>query len=73
LAAALATAAAASWFLLGLTGMLPLAALCLLTFAGRMFFQRKLGGLTGDTIGCLNELNEILALVVMSALPQIRF
>ncbi|MFZ2948525.1 MAG: adenosylcobinamide-GDP ribazoletransferase [Desulfuromonadaceae bacterium] len=73
LAAACATAAAASWCLLGLTGMLPLAALCMLTFAGRMFFQRKLGGLTGDTIGCLSELNEILVLVVMSVLPQIRF
>jgi len=67
LAAAFATAAAASWYLLGLTGMLPLAALCLLTIAGRMFFQRRLGGLTGDTIGCLSELNEILVLVVMSA------
>lgn len=70
---ALATTAAASFYLLGLKMLLPLAALCLLTFAGRLFFQRKLGGLTGDTIGCISELNEILALVVVSALPQIRF
>lgn len=73
LAAAFATAAAAGFYLLGLKGIVPLAALFLLTVAGRMFFQRKLGGLTGDTIGCLNELSEILALVVISALPQIRF
>lgn len=62
-----ATAAAAGWYLLGLKGIVPLAAVCLLTFAGRMFFQRKLGGLTGDTIGCLSELNEILALIIFSA------
>ncbi len=65
---AFAAAAAACWCLLGLKGLVPLAALCLLTLAGRMFFQRKLGGLTGDTIGCLSELNEILVLVVISAL-----
>lgn len=73
LLAASATTAAAGFYLLGLKGILPLAAVCLLTFAGRMFFQRKLGGLTGDTIGCISELNEILALVVISVLPQIRF
>lgn len=64
---AFTTTAAAGFYLLGLKGIISLAAVCLLTFAGRMFFQRKLGGLTGDTIGCLSELNEILALVVISA------
>ena len=70
---AFATTAAAGFYLLGIKGIVPLAALCLLTFAGRMFFQRKLGGLTGDTIGCLSELNEILVLVVIAALPLIKF
>jgi len=69
---AFATTAAAGFFLLGLKGILPLAAVCLLTCAGRMFFQRTLGGLTGDTIGCISELNEILALVVISAVPLVR-
>ena len=69
---AFATAAAGGFYLFGLKGMLPLTAVCLLTCAGRMFFQRTLGGLTGDTIGCLSELNEILALVVISAVPLIR-
>lgn len=68
-----ATVCAAGFYLLGLKGILPLAAVCLLTAAGRTFFQRKLGGLTGDTIGCINELNEILALMVISALPLVRF
>jgi adenosylcobinamide-GDP ribazoletransferase len=70
---AFTTAAAAGFYLLGLKGLLTLAAVSLLTWAGRMFFQRKLGGLTGDTIGCLSELNEILALVVISAVPLIRY
>lgn len=70
---AFVTATAAGLYLFGLKGIAPLAAVCLFTCAGRMFFQHKLGGLTGDTIGCISELNEILALVVMSALPSIRF
>ena len=70
---AFTSAAAAGFYLLGLMGMVPLAAVCIFTLSGRIFFQRKLGGLTGDTIGCLSELNEILLLVVISALPQIRF
>ena len=69
---AFATAAAAGFFLLGFSGLMALAAVCLLTFAGRTFFMRKLGGLTGDTIGCISELNEILVLVVISALTQVR-
>jgi adenosylcobinamide-GDP ribazoletransferase len=70
---AFATTAAAGLYLFGLKGMLPLAAVCLLTCAGRMFFHRALGGLTGDTIGCISELNEILVLAVISAVPLIRY
>ncbi|MBV5339454.1 MAG: adenosylcobinamide-GDP ribazoletransferase [Deltaproteobacteria bacterium] len=66
------TAASASIFLLGSKGVIAVVAVCMLTFAGRLFFQRKLGGLTGDTIGCISELNEILVLVVVSASPLIR-
>ena len=65
--------AVAGFYLLGLTGIIALAAVCLLTVAGRTFFLRKLGGLTGDTIGCISELNEILALIVISAVPHITF
>jgi len=66
------TAVSASLFLLGSKGLIAVAAVCMLTLAGRMFFQRKLGGLTGDTIGCISELNEIMVLVVISALPLIK-
>ena len=63
---AFVTVAAGGYFLLHFRGIAALAAVCLLTFAGRLFFQRKLGGLTGDTIGCLSELNDILVLTVSS-------
>lgn len=66
-------AAAAGAGILALNGIVALAAVCLLTYAGRLFFQRRLGGLTGDTVGCINELNEIMALIIISALPQIIF
>jgi len=65
------TAAAASTALLGVRGAVALTAVCLLTAAGRLFFQRRLGGLTGDTVGCINELNEILALIIISAGPHV--
>jgi len=61
------TAVAVSACLPGFKGVYALAAVCLLTGAGRLFFQRRLGGLTGDTVGCISELNEILALIVIAA------
>jgi len=64
---AFATAASAGYYLLGIKGIIALAAVSLFAIAGRTFFQRKLGGLTGDTIGCISELNEILALLIFSA------
>jgi len=64
---AFATAICAGYFLLDLKGLIALASVCIFSIAGRLFFQRKLGGLTGDTIGCISELNEILVLVVISA------
>jgi adenosylcobinamide-GDP ribazoletransferase len=64
---AFAAVATAGFYLLGLKGVAALAAVCILTGAGRSFFQHKLGGITGDTIGCISELNEIAALVIFSA------
>ena len=65
------TAVAAAVSLFGFKGALALAAVCLFATAGRLFFQRRLGGLTGDTVGCMSELNEILSLIVISSAPHI--
>jgi len=69
---ALVTATAASIYLLGTKGLIVLVAVCLIVLAGRLFFQRRLGGLTGDTVGCISELGEILVLLMISILPQIK-
>ena len=62
-------ALAASWLLLGTGGLIVLFAVMISTWLLKAWFQRRLGGITGDVIGCINELNEILALIVISALP----
>jgi adenosylcobinamide-GDP ribazoletransferase len=36
----------------------------LLTFAGRWYLVRKLGGVTGDAIGAVSELNEVLVFLL---------
>jgi adenosylcobinamide-GDP ribazoletransferase len=69
--AAFVTAAIAAAALLGIRGAGAFVAVCLLTVAGRLFFQHRLGGLTGDTVGCISELNEITVLIVLSSLPQL--
>ncbi|HIJ95443.1 MAG TPA: adenosylcobinamide-GDP ribazoletransferase [Desulfuromonadales bacterium] len=73
LAFSLCTTATASFFLLGADGIIVLTTVCLLTAAGRLFFQHRLGGITGDTLGCMNELNEILALTGISIATQLTF
>jgi adenosylcobinamide-GDP ribazoletransferase len=38
------------------------AVLC--TYLGKRYLVRKLGGVTGDAIGAVNELNEVLVLLL---------
>jgi adenosylcobinamide-GDP ribazoletransferase len=42
----------------------------LLTYFGKRYLVRKLGGVTGDAIGALNELNEVLVLLVFVIFPS---
>jgi len=41
-----------------------LAGVVLLTFMGRCYLVRKLGGVTGDAIGAMSELNEVLVFLL---------
>lgn len=61
----------ATWWLMGVKGLVVLAAVILCTWLLKLWSHRRLGGVTGDIIGCINELNEILALILISALPTI--
>lgn len=62
------TSLAAALLLMGFSGMWLFVAACLLTWVLKIWFQRKIGGITGDIIGFTSELNEILTLLLIVAL-----
>lgn len=67
---ALAITAAAAWWCLGSRGVFCLLILYLFTWGARAWFHRRLGGVSGDIIGCVSELNEILCLLLLVALQR---
>lgn len=62
-----------TWFLAGIKGLIILAAAMVFTWLLKTWFRHRIGGITGDVIGCISELNEILSLVLLSALPFFPF
>ena len=64
---ALVVAAVACLVLLPVPGLVALAAVFATTLVVKGYFKNRLGGLTGDIVGCICELSEILALIVLSA------
>lgn len=61
-------AAASAWLLLGVWGLLVLAAAGLVSAAAGWLFWRKLGGCTGDSYGAVCEISELLCLAAAAAL-----
>lgn len=59
---------AVSALLLGLSGLVTLLLLFVLTLGVKGWAHRRLGGVTGDVIGCASELNEIFSLLFLLAL-----
>ena len=68
LALSFACTVAAAYWLIGLNGIYCTFGLCLLTWGVRSWSHRRLGGITGDVIGCASELNEIFCLLFLLAL-----
>jgi adenosylcobinamide-GDP ribazoletransferase len=68
LAVSTVTTVAAAYLLLGWRGIGCTALLAAFTLVARWWFHRRLGGITGDVIGCVSELNEILCLLILIAL-----
>ena len=60
----------AAWLLMGYAGLAIFALSIVFTWLLKLWFHHKIGGITGDVIGCINELNEILVLILISVLPQ---
>jgi adenosylcobinamide-GDP ribazoletransferase len=52
-------------FLIGVKGIALLGAIWLITFALAGFLYRRLGGLTGDTYGAINEVAEVAILILI--------
>ena len=67
LVAALCITIAACLLLLPVRGMIALIAVFAVTLIIKGYFQNRLGGLTGDIVGCISEIAEITALIVLSA------
>lgn len=67
LLAALFITVAACLTLLPVKGLIALTAVFAVTLIIKGYFRNRLGGLTGDIVGCTCELSEILALIVLSA------
>ena len=65
---ALLLAATASLTLLGRIGVVALAASLIIGYGIRTYFHHRLGGVTGDIIGCAGELSETATLVLIATL-----
>jgi len=68
LAVAGLTALGVTFLCLGVRGIFSLLAALLVTLGLKRWFQRRLEGVTGDVIGCVSEVNEIVVLFVIVAL-----
>jgi adenosylcobinamide-GDP ribazoletransferase len=64
------TTLAAAWWLFGVRGVACAFLLWLFTQGMKGWSHRKLGGISGDVIGCVSELNEILCLLVILAMAR---
>jgi adenosylcobinamide-GDP ribazoletransferase len=58
--------------LLKLWGLALIAALWLITFGIASYFRSRLGGLTGDNYGAINELAEVLVLILIILIRRIQ-
>jgi len=51
-----------------LNGLYCAFAACVVTWGVKTWSHRRLGGVTGDVIGCASEINEIFCLLLLLAL-----
>lgn len=61
------TVLAAAYLFFGMKGLYIFVLIYLATWRLKVWFHNRLGGVTGDVIGCASELNEILCLLLVAA------
>lgn len=59
---------AAAGLLAGLAGLITLAVVAAATWLASLYFRRRLGGVTGDVFGAVNEVMELVALACLTGL-----
>jgi adenosylcobinamide-GDP ribazoletransferase len=64
---------ALAWIISGFRGLILLAGAAVLVGCGRVYFRKKLGGVTGDVLGAANEILEVLVLAGSVALGAYTF
>jgi adenosylcobinamide-GDP ribazoletransferase len=62
-----------SFFFYRFWGMLLWLGVGVFTLLLQKFFEKKIGGITGDILGAANEMNEVLVLILTSGMLHIRF
>jgi adenosylcobinamide-GDP ribazoletransferase len=67
---ATAVAVGAALFLAGGWGIVHLAAVATVAWLGARYCRRRIGGITGDTMGATSEICEALVYVLVLALPR---
>lgn len=65
------TAFIAAFIFGAITGVITLLAAALVVFVWSIYFKRKLGGITGDVLGALNETTEVLVLILFLMVPPL--
>lgn len=64
-------AVAISVMMAGYSGIALMAALWCIVFGLAAWFRQRLGGLTGDTYGAINEVSEVLVLILLPLLAKV--
>jgi adenosylcobinamide-GDP ribazoletransferase len=65
MAFASASALGIAFLLIGVKGIAVFLGIGLFSFGYRLFFMKKLGGVTGDILGAANEMAELLCLILL--------
>lgn len=60
-----------AWFLLGWAGLIAWAGCLLTTLVFSIFVQRKIGGATGDTLGAVCEIVEVIPALTLALRPVV--